>query len=692
MSYLARSAARVAACLVAVLVPVALSLPAIAQTQVTTGNGEIRAFYAPNATTVYAATYGGGLLRSTNAGAAFTKLAMPGNERYFTAIAGNATVIVAGADEGVLRSTDGGTTWTRTGYDMVSAVAVPGTGSTVLVGVPGLGILRSTDAGATFAVVNSPAFDSLDITSIAFHPSNANIVYASALPDGNDAKGGIYQSLNGGATWAAYTAIATTVGATCSNKWVRAVAVSATADVHAAVLRPCDNNGDVFKQTAGSGGFAATTDPFGATSVFVNGTDIWAGSKQLGLRLRTAVGGNIYNYPFAGGGSQFTLLNTGVNAAVVLPGTNVVLQALRGAGIWRSTLGTGSAAPGAWSQVALPGADRVLSAASPAGTATRLVGLRSGGIWRQVNGVGSWIAPRVDNTVTDLSFGVAVNQFASVWSISTSATNASLAYAAAGGPAMFHSNDPRAGIFRWDGTQWHGLGQDVAGATGAPYNNLSENGLAITNAAAMIPFGVSVNPGNDTIVNAGILGPSYGVFYRNGGPTWTSTALSGATAPLQTRTVVTAPSNANVAVALLFDNKPMYSTNGGTSWAQASVSQTGFERIRFFTAAVNPANASQWVAGTNKGVFISGNGGASWTRVTMNGVFQQQVMTGVGYAGTRVFAGDFGGNRYCSANNGATWTQLAGTLPAGVNGIATLNGTVYYLTDGAGMYIETGSC
>jgi hypothetical protein len=68
-------------------------------------------------------------------------------------------------------------------------------------------------------------------------------------------------------------------------------------------------------------------------------------------------------------------------------------------------------------------------------------------------------------------------------------------------------------------------------------------------------------------------------------------------------------------------------------------------------------------------------------------------MTAVGFKSTgRAFVADFSGNRFCSADGGATWTSAGTALRAGVNAIRVINGSLFYLTDGAGFIREDGTC
>jgi hypothetical protein len=640
---------------------VALPMYCAAQTITTAGAGEVRSFWVRNATTVDAATYGGGLFTSTNSGQSWSRVALPGNARYLTGVAGRfGSYMFVSAEEGVFRSTDG-VNFTRRTFDAATAVAVaPGTSPIVLAGVRGAGILRSTDGGLAFTLANMAGVTSTDITAIAFHPTDPNIAYFAARPDNLQAGGGVFRSSDGGQTWIAF-------GPPAPDTFVYALTVLANGTVYAGVIRNFDggnNQGAVWFRTAGSATWTQAGNTFGGfTSLHVDANDatrVWAGGRQLGLLRGTTT----FDYQFTQNGTP-NFFYTGVNAVATFPGSATVLKALRGAGIYRSTSGFDP-----WNRSDLPGADRVTSATGVAGSnSVILMGLSAGGVWRSDN-TGSTFS-NFTNGFAYAGGATGTDRLTSVWSLAASATNPGLVYAATGGVNMFHSGGPT-GVFLLSGTTWNGVNE-----AGLPFNNGAQ------------PYGVAVNRGNDQIAYAAFLTGSSAIFTRSGS-NWTGQIPPGSVG--NTRTFLTT-SNSQKLFAMLFDDKPVVSTNGGASYSTVSVSQLGFERIRFFSMAENPTNANFYVAGTNKGLLRSTDGGNSWQRITMAPVFLQSVITGVGFRpGTGIaFAGDYAGNRYCSSNGGTAWIALT-PLRAGIVGIQAIGTELYYLTDGSGLVRETQSC
>jgi hypothetical protein len=649
------------------------ALPTIAapETQITTGAIEVRGFYARAASDVYAAGYGSGLYHSTTQGASFVRVPLPANERYLTGVAGTTGLTIVGAEEGLLRSTNG-TTFTRILHEKVSAIAVgsgTATTATVLAAIPGAGIFRSTNGGQTFTAANVSLMGSTDVTGLAISPANANTVYASVLPNKLGAGGGVYRSDDGGASWSNANA-----NLPAAQQYLTSVVVDSAGTPYIGVLRP-DNQGDVYHLSGGS--WIASGDVFGGVVSLHrdanSGAVIWAGGRGFGLYTGATTN---FQYSYAGVGTP-NLLFTGVNATVSLPGSAVVVQAVRGAGIWRSTA---AGNPRAWTRLAIAGADRVLSASNVGNSATAmLAGLHAGGLWRTNDATAGSPVWNPPNVGTDFNFippgnYATIFPWASIWDIYGSLTDPNLAYAAAGGVGMFYGNDAL-GIFRYSGGQW--LAVNEAG-----------NPLGAVDGAQSL--GVAINTANNDIAYAGFLNVN-GVRRRSGG-TWTNIPIPGV-AVAAVRRFVMAPSNPNKMLALLFDDKPALSIDGGASFAPVAVSQSGFERIRFFSAAEGPNPFSTWIAGTNKGIFRSVDFGSSWARVPMAGVFPQLAITAVGLkqSNSRFFAADIDGNRFCSAD-GATWVSAGTKLRAGVNAIRTFGGNLYYLTDGAGIFREDGTC
>src|SRR5207237_696086 len=133
----------------------------------------------------------------------------------------NPSIVYAGTGElnggsfgcGVLRSTDGGTTWTvsTSGLSLVGGGSVPfgalvvdrsstgQPGSTILLGATpasNAGVVRSTNSGATWTPVLTGY-----TSSLLQHPTNEAVMYAGDRDIGVASHRGVFMSVDHGLTW-----------------------------------------------------------------------------------------------------------------------------------------------------------------------------------------------------------------------------------------------------------------------------------------------------------------------------------------------------------------------------------------------------------------------------------------------------------------------------------------------------------
>jgi photosystem II stability/assembly factor-like uncharacterized protein len=187
-----------------------------------------------NGKVIYVGTAGGGIWKTTNAGASFK----PIFDKYCQSIGAlaihptNPKIIYAGTGESNMRnsvsigdgfymSTDAGENWTKTGgldsTEHISKIAIdPINPSTIFVAAPGplfsdsrhRGLYKSTDGGKTFEnifFVN----EKTGCADVCIDPKHPNIIYATfwefrRLPylfNSGGEGSGIFKSLDGGKTW-----------------------------------------------------------------------------------------------------------------------------------------------------------------------------------------------------------------------------------------------------------------------------------------------------------------------------------------------------------------------------------------------------------------------------------------------------------------------------------------------------------
>ena len=183
---------------------------------------------------IYAGTAGGGVWKTTNGGATFNSIF----DDYCQSIGTVALdpqkpdqIVWVGTGEtwtrnstsvgdGLYRSSDGGTSWKKMGFEnsdrIASIVINPNNSDEVYVGVLGAlwgdsddrGIYKTTDGGATWNKLLH-VNQTTGCTDLIMHPTNSNILYASFWEFRRTAwsfnSGGmnsaLYKSIDGGATW-----------------------------------------------------------------------------------------------------------------------------------------------------------------------------------------------------------------------------------------------------------------------------------------------------------------------------------------------------------------------------------------------------------------------------------------------------------------------------------------------------------
>ncbi|MBK9964490.1 MAG: hypothetical protein IPP07_06170 [Holophagales bacterium] len=151
---------------------------------------------------VLAGSNGGGVLRSTDGGATFAETksdtTMTGNIVYALLASAKAPGLVyAAIPNRILRSKDGGATWTTfsRGFNWVAfrSLALDETSGAVWSGTGRDGVVKTTDGGATWTA--GRGFLSLDVTSILVDPASPKRLFVGTT------QGGVHRSDDGGATW-----------------------------------------------------------------------------------------------------------------------------------------------------------------------------------------------------------------------------------------------------------------------------------------------------------------------------------------------------------------------------------------------------------------------------------------------------------------------------------------------------------
>jgi hypothetical protein len=200
--------------------------------QLDAGRVPTLAFHPTDRNTLYVGTSAGGVWKSTNEGASWVPLTDTECSLVTGAIAidpVNPEIVYVGTGEqnestagcGVLRSTNGGATWsvyaqnvTVTNaasaapiYSIVVDRASAGTANaTTVVAATNRGIIRSTNSGLTWQLVTA----ALTFSDLKQHPTDPNIMYAARFGvSGSATPPGLWRSSDRGLTWAAVTTFST---------------------------------------------------------------------------------------------------------------------------------------------------------------------------------------------------------------------------------------------------------------------------------------------------------------------------------------------------------------------------------------------------------------------------------------------------------------------------------------------------
>lgn len=155
-------------------------------------------------TTLYAGT-DQGMFRSTNGGETWSVLRTdltdpsdPGIRILMVDPLSPSTLYAATGDDQVLKSTDGGVSWTTANTGLantyVHALAIdPTTPTTLYAGTYGEGVFKSTDAGLSWRPVNNEGLRDPHVRILAIDPATPTTIYAAGL--------GMFKSADGGESW-----------------------------------------------------------------------------------------------------------------------------------------------------------------------------------------------------------------------------------------------------------------------------------------------------------------------------------------------------------------------------------------------------------------------------------------------------------------------------------------------------------
>ena len=343
--------------------------------------------FSPTAASVVYGLYPGGLSRSTDGGATWSKASGRISSGATIARTGSLVLspnspttsyVVAGG--GVFHSTDSGASWVLgdagLGNGRAMCVAIDPTTPTTLYAGTDRGVYRSTDGGKSWPTVTLVGEA---VSALAIDPKDPSTIYAGVY-SGQD---GVFRSTDGGTTWMSLglDGAGLDIVATCRDD----PTVIYGAGDNGKVLR-INDNGATFSSPS------ARLAPSGVTCLAVDPTTssrVFAGTGADGI-FRSVDGGRTWSSASTG------LTDRHISCVAVDPRTPSVLYAgtfWRGMGVghgaFRSTDGGGS-----WTEMTSGFKDRAILAIGidPVSPTTLFVSTRSGGVFRSRNGGDTWTA------------------------------------------------------------------------------------------------------------------------------------------------------------------------------------------------------------------------------------------------------------------------------------------------------------
>jgi photosystem II stability/assembly factor-like uncharacterized protein len=149
---------------------------------------------------VWAGTSGEGLFKSTDYGDTFTAISgMPSVVQGVAVDPRNDDIVYAASGSGLLRSSDGGTSWLNVLARAAWTVTIVGGDSHVVyAATKTFGVYRSTDDGLTWTAINN-GITNLNMSRSGgplIDPTNTRRIYV-----GSEACGCVYKSIDGGDSW-----------------------------------------------------------------------------------------------------------------------------------------------------------------------------------------------------------------------------------------------------------------------------------------------------------------------------------------------------------------------------------------------------------------------------------------------------------------------------------------------------------
>jgi photosystem II stability/assembly factor-like uncharacterized protein len=598
-----------------------------------------------NADTVYLGAAEGGVWKTTNGGSHWTPLTDSQPSLAVGSIAidpTNAQTIYVGTGEanfngdgyygaGILKSTDGGNTWTQlggtyfgvcsAGSDLASqnagsyvgGLAVdPGNNQVVLAAATDCpnqqyGIYRSPDGGNTWTTVLGAPSGVASGTSVLF--VGAGVAYAALgnIFTGN-AAGGVYKSTDDGQTWTAVNGTGANVlpSGTAVGRISLAAAASNPLVLYAVVTSPTGFTG-IYTTVDGGNNWTLTTAPNICTT-------------QCSYDIAIAVSPKNPNIVYAGGIYTYQTNTT--------PGSpTTVIGSIDGGNTW--TLVGSSTATGSTS-----GVHTDVHALTFSADASHLYVGSDGGAWKT-----SSFGNPAQLLWNSINSNLATAQFYPGFAYDGNAD--AIAGAQDNGSQV---RDPASS--NWSNVACGDGGFSAIDTTTTPYTFYTACTYSQGISATTTPF--NVNSWMDVVTGINTMDPALFIPPMVQDPSTPSTLYYGTNQVYQT-------------------------TNGGTSWASISPQPLPGSTGMVSAIAVAPSSSATIYAGTTDSqVVVTTNGGTNWTNMStglppryVSHISVNPTTPTTAYVTFSGFSGfgDTMGHVFQTTNGGGTWTDISGNLP-----------------------------
>ena len=576
--------------------------------------------------TVFAAAFEAGVFRSTDGGASWRALniAAPGTRIDSVAVsAAEPGTVYVGTGRGIFKSTDDGATWrgsnaglfgNESAFDRVNRlvegyvyalVIDPRTRGTVYAGTWQRGLLKSTNGGQSWRRLGF-----MTVGDVVLDPQDPDTLYLAgvgAFGTGARSDSGVFKSADAGRTWKAIGLQGNNVDALTIDPQHPATLYAATATG----LFKTTNGGESWQATGREGGILRlTVDPQHPETLYA-GTDTGV--------LKSTNGGHIWHTLDAGREGR-----DGINALGVDPQNPAAVYVGTGAGVLRST-----DAGDSWeaSTAGMTGAR--VSALAVDGrhrrTAYAIVGSqgvfkRVGGDWRAANvglpsldASGLAVSPRGGTVYVALDSDVfrssdrartwrrvhapSATETTDVSALAVDPRNPEIVYA--GTVDSADRDGPRSGVFKSTdgGATWR-----VTPAEPPPKWQTTATPLTPGDTSLIV-----IDPHDSLTVYAAGDG-----FFRSmdGGATWSSSRVAN-----YVNALALDPSRPTTLYLGTFAAGVLKSKDGGKTWRALNATlEDPLQDLSVQALAVDPQSHAVY-AGADRGVFVSGDGGASWRRL-----------------------------------------------------------------------------